>query len=348
MAHGISDELVNVQALERFLRERVPDGEGPLTVRKEDAGLSNETAYVTWGPHNWVLRRPPRGELLPTSHDVLREWRVISALYGASIRVPKPIIACEDPSVIGAPFYLTERVEGFVMRDSIPPALDTPEQRRRIAEELIDTLVEIHAMDWDKAGLAGLGKPQGYLERQVRRWAGQLDLTRIYTRALPGIDEVTEWLRAHIPESGPATMVHGDYKLDNVMYAHEAPARLLAVLDWEMATLGDPLADVGWCICYWGDTGIEVKVSLPILHRLSQAEGFPSREEMAALYEQKSGRAVRNLPFYVCLGVWKTTIICEGLYALHLQGRAPNPNTGDMAEIVPILIERMHDIIAAA
>ena len=348
MAQEISEELVNAQALERFLRERVPDGEGPLKVRKEDAGYSNETSYVTWGPHNWVLRRPPRGELLPTSHDVLREWRMISALYGASIRVPKPVIACEDPSVIGAPFYLTERVEGFVIRDSIPPALDTPQQRRRIAEELIDSLVEIHGVDWDKTGLAGLGKPQGYLERQVRRWAGQLDLTRVHTRDLPGIDEVTEWLRTHLPESGPATVAHGDYKLDNVMYAEEAPACLLAVLDWEMATLGDPLADVGYCLSFWGPASVERTTSLHDLNRLSQAEGFPAQEEMAALYEEKSGRPVRNLPFYLCLGLWKVAIICEGLYALHLQGRAPHPRTGEMAEVVLIFIERMHNIIAQA
>lgn len=348
MEQEVSEELVDIQALQRFLRERVPDVQEPLEVRKHEAGYSNETLFVTCGPHEWVLRRPPRGELLPTSHDVLREWRVISPLYGAGVRVPKPILACEDPSVIGAPFYLTERVDGFVIRDSIPPALDTPRERRRIAEELIDSLVEIHAVDWEKAGLAGLGKPQGYLERQVRRWAGQLDLTRVHTRALPGIDEVTEWLRAHLPESGPTTVVHGDYKLDNVMYGHEPPAHLLAVLDWEMATLGDPLADVGYCLSFWGPAGIEVEVGLHDLNRLSQAEGFPSQQEMVALYEEKSGRSVHDLPFYLCLGIWKIAIICEGLYALHLQGRAAHPRTGEMAAVVLIFIERMHNIIAEA
>lgn len=172
-------------------------------------------------------------------------------------------------------------------------------------------------------------------------------MTRIHTRDLPGIDEVTEWLRTHLPESGPATIAHGDYKLDNVMYAHEAPARLLAVLDWEMATLGDPLADVGYCLSFWGPASVERTTSLHDLNQLSQAEGFPAQEEMAALYEEKSGRPVRNLPFYLCLGLWKVAIICEGLYALHLQGRAPHPRTGEMAEVVLIFIERMHNIIAA-
>ena len=348
MGQEVPAELVNIEALERFLRERVPEAHGHLQVWKHEAGYSNETLFVDCGPHKWVLRRPPRGELLPTSHDVLREWRMISPLYQAGVRVPRPIVACEDPSVIGAPFYVMERVDGWVVRDSIPPALETPQQRRRISEELIDALVEIHAVDWEKAGLGGMGKPQGYLERQVRRWAGQLDLTRVYTRELPGIDDVTEWLRTHVPESGPATVVHGDYKLDNVIYAEEAPARLLAVLDWEMATLGDPLADVGYCLAFWGPAGVQFESSLHDLNRLSQAEGFPSLEEMAALYEEKSGRPVRNLPFFVCLGVWKVAIICEGLYALHLQGRAAHPRTGEMADAVLVFIERMHNIIAAA
>jgi aminoglycoside phosphotransferase (APT) family kinase protein len=331
--------LLDIQALERFLRERLPDAQEPLQVSKHEAGYSNETFYVTCGPHRWVLRRPPRGELLPTSHDVLREWRVISALYGAGIRVPKPIVACEDASVVGAPFYLMGRVEGVVVRDTIPPALDTPGQRRGMAEELIDSLVEIHAVDYKTAGLEGLGKPEGYLERQVRRWAGQLELTRVHTRALPGIDEVTEWLRAHLPESGPSTVVHGDYKLDNVMYAQEASARLLAVLDWEMATLGDPLADVGYCLSFWGPNSS---------NEFTEREGFPSRQEMAALYEEKSGRSVHNLPFYLCLAIWKLAIICEGLYALYLGGRAPNPQAAKMVELVPALIQRMHGVIAEA
>jgi aminoglycoside phosphotransferase (APT) family kinase protein len=348
MAQEVSEELLNIQALERFLRERLPDAQEPLQVSKHEAGYSNETFYVTCGPYRWVLRRPPRGELLPTSHDVLREWRVISALYGAGVRVPKPIVACEDASVVGVPFYMMERVEGVVVRDTIPLALDTPGQRRGMAEELMDSLVEIHAVDYKTAGLEGLGKPEGYLERQVRRWAGQLELTRVHTRALPGIDEVTEWLRVHLPESGPSTVVHGDYKLDNVMYGQEAPARLLAVLDWEMATLGDPLADVGYCLSFWGPAGTEREGGLHDLNRLTQAEGFPSREEMAALYEEKSGRSVHNLPFYLCLAMWKLAIIREGLYALHLQGRAPNPRTGAMGQAVLVLIERMHSVIAEA
>jgi aminoglycoside phosphotransferase (APT) family kinase protein len=273
---------------------------------------------------------------------------MISPLYQAGVRVPRPVVACEDPSVIGAPFYVMERVEGFVIRDSIPPTLDTPQQRRRISEELIDALVEIHAVDWEKAGLTDMGRPQGYLERQVRRWAGQLDLTRIHTRELPGIDAVTEWLRTHVPESGPATVVHGDYKLDNVIYAGEAPARLLAALDWEMATLGDPLADVGYCLSFWGPAGVQFESRLHDLNSLTKAEGFPSLEEMAALYEEKSRRPVHNLPFFMCLGIWKVAIICEGLLALHLQGRAAHPRTGEMADAVLVFIERMHNIIASA
>ncbi len=340
------ETLVDVEAISRFLRERVPQAAGPVEVVRHEAGYSNETFYVTCGAHRWVLRRPPRGELLPTSHDVLREWRVISALYGTGVRVPRPIVACEDPSVIGAPFYLMERVDGAVVRDAIPTALDTPNQRRRMAEELIRALVEIHAADWETAGLHTLGRPHGYIERQIRRWAGQLELIRARTRSLPGIDEVTEWLRTHAPESGPTTVVHGDYKLDNVMYAPEPPARLAAVLDWEMATLGDPLADLGWCLAFWGPTGVGPPSGMGGASHLTLLEGFPSREEMAALYQKESGRDLPKLPFYLCLALWKLAIIDEGVYALYLEGRAPNPKSQEMKERVPRLVDRMHEIVA--
>jgi aminoglycoside phosphotransferase (APT) family kinase protein len=334
---------LDIEALERFMREHVPGVEGAVEVARHAAGYSNETFFITCGSDRWVLRRPPPGRLLPTSHDVLREWRVISALYPLGVRVPKPIVACEDPSIIETPFYLMNRVDGVVIRDSIPPPLDTPHQRRRMAEELVDTLAEIHAVDWEAAGLAGLGRPRGYLERQVRRWAEQLERTRVMTRPLGGIDEITEWLRKQLPESGSATLVHGDYKLDNVIYALEAPARLLAVLDWEMATLGDPLADVGYFLAFWSPSGTEL---LSDQVRLTQLDGFPSRKEMAALYEAKSGRRLQNASFYICLAMWKLAIIGEGAYALYLDGRAVNPDTARMADVVPALIEHMHEIIA--
>lgn len=336
------DELVDLQALERFIDQHVPGSSGPLTVQKHVAGFSNETFYVTRGEDAWVMRRPPRGPLLPTAHDVLREYRFISALYGKA-RVPRPIVACEDPAVIGAPFYLMERKEGVVIRAEMPPAYDTPEGRRKVGEEMIDALVELHAVDWQAAGLTG--KPEGYLARQLKRWSSQWDHTRPRTRDLPGLDQVTRWLEAHLPEDGGVTVVHGDYKLDNVMFDAAVP-RLIAIFDWEMATIGDPLADLGWLLSYWHDPAQPTGDDEP--PRLTAAEGFPSIEEMMARYEEKSGRSMRNFPFYHVFAVYKLAIILEGLYMHYLEATASNPESARFEWQVPQLVERAHRIIASS
>src|SRR5215510_9597575 len=184
-------ELVDLPALESFLRKQLPGQEGALRVEKHEAGFSNETFYISWGPRRWVMRRPPRGDILPTAHDVLREYRVLSALAPTGVRVPRPAVACEDRAVIGTPFYLMERIDGVVIRDDLPPEFAAAPERRRIGEELIDALVELHSVEWQSTSLTTLGKPQGFLERQLRRWVGQLDLTLPHTRPLPGIHEVT-------------------------------------------------------------------------------------------------------------------------------------------------------------
>jgi aminoglycoside phosphotransferase (APT) family kinase protein len=289
-----------------------------------------------------VLRRPPRGELLPTAHDVLREYRVLSGLHGTRTRLPRPVVACADAGVIGAPFYLMEHVDGVVVREELPPAFDAAEQRRRIGEEMIDALVELHGVDWRTPALEGLGRPNGYLERQLRRWAGQIELTMQRTRPLAGIDEATAWLRAHVPASSETTVVHGDYKLDNVALSADGPVRLLAIFDWEMATLGDPLSDLGWLLAYWGDTGEPLEQVIPGPNLATMAPGFHTREELAALYAQRAGRPLHDLPFYYVLALWKLTIIIEGLYMHYLEGTAANPRAAEFAWRVPLMIERMH------
>jgi aminoglycoside phosphotransferase (APT) family kinase protein len=338
--------LVDAVALTAFLRQSVPGDDASLAIEKHEAGFSNETFYVTRGEQRWVLRRPPRGDLLPTAHDVLREYHMISALYGSAARVPRPVIACEDGSVIGAPFYLMDRVDGIVVQDEFPAVFDPPAQRQLIGEELIDALVELHSVDCAASALAGLGRPQGYLERQLRRWSGQLDLTLPRTRPLPGIGEATDWLRANLPQSGPPTVVHGDYKLDNTIYRPERPARLAAILDWEMATLGDPLTDLAWCLSYWGPTGEDPSEMAPGSNLITMGPGFASREELLARYEERSGRSMRHFQFYLCFAVWKLAIIMEGLYMHYLSGTAPNRKAAEMEWRVPRCIERMHRIIA--
>lgn len=341
MADATLEQLIDVHALGRFIDASIP-GSGPLEVQKHIAGFSNETFYVTRGDDRWVLRRPPRGPLLPTAHDVVREYRYLSALHGRA-RVPRPVAVCEDTSVIGAPFYLMERADGVVIRQEIPAAYDNPAGRRKIAEEIIDALVELHAVDWQAAGLTGKG--EAYLPRQLERWSKQWELTRHRTRELPGLDSATEWLKRRLPDAGGIGVVHGDYKLDNVMYAAGEP-RLIAIFDWEMATIGDPLADLGWILSTWGDPG-----DPPETRRraegppLTTREGFPTQDEMAELYGQRSGISMRNFAFYHVLAIYKLAIILEGLYMHYLEKTASNPASADFEWHVPVLVDRMHRVM---
>lgn len=336
------EQLIDVAALERFVNANVPGAEGPLDVQKHVAGFSNETFYVSRGDERWVLRRPPRGPLLPTAHDVVREYRYISALHGKA-RVPRPIAVCEDISVIGAPFYLMERVDGTVIRAEMPPAYDHPAGRAKVAEEMIDALVELHAVDFEAAGIGGKGDT--YLERQVGRWSKQWELTRPRTRPLPGLDAATEWLRTRIPQTETVSIVHGDYKLDNVMYGNEEP-RLIAIFDWEMATIGDPLADLGWLLSTWGDPGDPPNTrTLNEGPRVTELEGFPSLDEMAAMYERKSGRSMKHFAFYHVLAVYKLAIILEGLYMHYLEKTASNPASAEFEWYVPVLVDRTNRLM---
>jgi len=346
MSHPFAG-LIEVPKLEAFLRANLPLQEGELIVEKHEAGFSNETFYVSWGPKHWVMRRPPRGDILPTAHDMLREFRVLSGLQPTGVRVPRTEIACDDVSIIGAPFYLMERMEGFVIRDQLPPEFDAKEDRRRIGEEIVDALAELHAVAWQSTPLHNLGKPQGFLERQLKRWIGQLELTLPRTRPLPGIHAVTEWLKQHLPAQSAATIVHGDYKLDNVMFAPQ-PTRLVAIFDWEMATLGDPLADLGWLISYWGPTGDPPEPEPKGSNYITSQPGFSSHEELIARYEEKTGRTMQHFAFYHCFAVWKNAIILEGLYRHYLEGTASNPKANEFEWKVPQLVERAHRIMAGA
>jgi aminoglycoside phosphotransferase (APT) family kinase protein len=342
MADAALEQLIDVASLERFVHANVPGATAPLDVKKHGAGFSNETFFVTCGEQRWVLRRPPRGPLLPTAHDVVREYRYLSALDGRA-RVPRPVVVCEDADVIGAPFYLMERADGIVIRGEMPKAYDTPAGRRKVAEEIVDALVEMHAVDWQAAGLTGRGET--YLPRQVELWAKQSERAQARTRKLPQLDAVTEWLWKRIPEAGGISVVHGDYKLDNVMYANDEP-HLIAIFDWEMATIGDPLADLGWLLSTWGDpgdpAGTRRRAEGPVLTTL---EGFPTQDEMAAMYGEKSGTSMKNFAFYHVLAVYKLAIILEGLYMHYIEKTASNPGAAEFEWYVPVLIERAHRLM---
>jgi aminoglycoside phosphotransferase (APT) family kinase protein len=254
---------------------------------------------------------------------VLREARLLRALRDTPARVPDVLAVCDDPAVIGSPFYVMEYIEGEVMVASIPEVLDTPAERGAIALQLIDALAEIHAVDWRAVGLEGFGKPSGYLERQLRRFTGLWDINK--TREIPEVERVGAWLAEHLPDSPPATIVHGDYRLGNTIFAPEPPARLAAVLDWEMATIGDPLADLGYLCMMWSEKGDPEGGLRQALGAITRREGFPTRAELIAAYEERTGRSMRELRWYTTLALWKSIVFMEGNYKRAVAGSTDDP-----------------------
>ena len=312
------EPLLVLEPLAEFLRANGLEAPADLDATPIGEGHSNVTFMLSTGV---VLRRPPRGPLPPSAHDVLREARLLRALESTPVRVPKVLAVGDDQSVIGAPFYVMEQKIGEVITDTMPPALDNPAERERIADQLIEALVELHTVDWTQVGLEGFGKPSGYLERQLRRFNGLWEINK--TRELPLLEEVGTWLADNLPESPPATIVHGDYRLGNTMFASEAPAHLVAIFDWEMATIGDPLADLGYMVMHW--TQPDDPNSKFNLHTVTRQEGFPSREELIARYEQRSGRSMQALNWYVTLALWKAIVFMEGNYKRAVAGSTDDP-----------------------
>ncbi len=314
--------LLVLEPLRRFLDEHGL-GEGEIEASPIGEGHSNVTYLIERAGAEVVLRRPPRPPLPPSAHDVLREARLLRALKDTPARVPEVLAVCDDEQVIGCPFYVMERIVGEVIVASVPPALDSPAQRRRIGEELIEALAEIHEVDWQKAGLEGFGKPTGYLERQVRRFGGLWEVNK--TREIPEVERVGVWLSERLPESGPATIVHGDYRLGNTIFAAERPARLAAVLDWEMATIGDPLADLGYLCMMWTEGGDPKGGMREYLGGVTRREGFPTRGELIERYERRTGRSMKDLRWYTTLALWKSVVFMEGNYKRAIAGATDDP-----------------------
>jgi aminoglycoside phosphotransferase (APT) family kinase protein len=311
-------------------------GEGEPEIEPIGDGHSNVTYALRRGSAELVVRRPPRGPLEPSTHEVLREARVLRALEGRA-PVPRVLLECDDLGVIGAPFYVMERIAGEVIADAVPPALDTEPERRRMGEQLVDALVTLHGVDWRAAGLEGFGRPEGYLERQIRRFGGLWERHR--TRDLPAVERVGRWLGEHVPESPPATIVHGDYRLGNVMYAPAAPARLVAIFDWEMSTIGDPLADLGYLCTFWVDRD-DPPAGIFEQHALTREPGWPTRAELVARYEERSGRSMSDIRWYQALALWKIIVFMEGNYRRALAGSVDDPYLTSFGEAIAGLADR--------
>lgn len=273
-------------------------------------GRSNLTYTVSSPAGALVLRRPPLRAVRPTAHDMAREYRVLTALAGTAVPVPRTVHLCTDPDVLGAPFYLMERVAGVVIRGSLPPGYaDAPADRAAMADALIDVLAELHAVQPDAVGLADFGRPDGYLNRQIRRWLGEWEALRDQER--PELDRLAADLAGAVPTAPSGPVVHGDYKLDNVALDPTRPDRLVAVFDWEMSTLGDPLADLGLLVVYWNRSADD-PTAVPTVTALP---GFPSRRELVDRYVRRTGRDVAALPWYVAFGFFKLAVVIVGILA---------------------------------
>jgi len=296
-----------------------------------EGGKSNLTYRIAGGSHDWVLRRPPLGHVLATAHDMAREYRVMSALAPTPVPVPAMVTLCEDPGVIGAPFYVMEYVEGSILRRTIDTDKLDDRQRTALAHHLIDTLADLHEVDPAAVGLSDFGHPDGFLERQVRRWTQQLERSR--SRDVPGFDDLADRLAKQVPVSQRASIVHGDYRLDNVLVGPDQ--QILAVLDWEMATLGDPLCDLGLLPVYAAPVpGVAGIVS----DGMGPHNGFPSIESLIRRYADRSGLDVSQLSWYTALGYYKLAVICEGIHFRFVNGQTVGPGFDQIGSIVEPLV----------
>jgi aminoglycoside phosphotransferase (APT) family kinase protein len=329
---------LDLAALAGFLESEVGELRGPLQAEVIAGGRSNLTYRVGDGHRHWVVRRPPLAHVLPTAHDMAREWRVISALQGTGIPVPGAVALCADASVIGAPFYVMDYVEGHVVRDALPAEWpDSAATRRSMSTALIDVLLRLHAIEPAAVGLADFGRPAGFLERQVRRWWQQWEASK--TRELPAIEELHGRLAASVPEQSAPGVVHGDYRFDNVIFDSHDPGRIAAVVDWEMSTIGDPLCDLGLLIVYWV-TGPDDPAATALPGRADLGAGFMRRDEVVATYAARSNRDLGALEWYIALGYYKLAIIAEGIHARFLMGMTVGEGFETMGPAVPLLVDR--------
>lgn len=339
--------LVDEAALRAYLTEHL-GAVSDYSIERHQAGHSNETLYVTWGDQDFVLRRPPPGETAEGAHDVLREYRVMDALQATDVRVPPTVLECEDDDIIGSEFYLMERVGGDVIRTTEPPRFATPTHRQRIGEELLDSLAEIHTVDYDAVGLGEFGHPDGFLERQLGVWHRQHDWAAEVTateREIPVFADVGEWLDEHCPQHHPQTLMHGDYKLDNVLFAPGTPPRLHAIFDWELSTLGDPLFDFGYTLIFWRDPEDPPPAVPELMPTFTDQDGYPRRVDLVDRYEEMTGLQFKHERFYRALAVYKLAAFCEMFFRRYLEGNADDPMYPAMEDRVPKLADRAMRII---
>ncbi|MFH1033045.1 MAG: phosphotransferase family protein [Pseudomonadota bacterium] len=331
--------------VEAFLRANIEGLQGPLTIKQFPSGYSNLTYFITVGTREMVLRRPPHGTKAKSAHDMHREYRVLSALHPHFPYCPRPLAFCEDQAVMGCHFYVMERIKGIIIRRRVPPELGLGlQQMRRLTERLIEVMAELHAVDYAAAGLAGLGKPAGYVRRQVEGWS--LRYRNARTPDVPDGEAVMAWLLAKMPpESASPALIHNDFKLDNVVLDEAAPLRIIGVLDWEMATLGDPLMDLACTLAYWVQADDPPEMQ-SVASSITNQPGCLTRAQVVELYGQRTGRVMDQIDFYYTFGLFRLTVIVQQIYYRYHHGQTKDQRFAQLGATTHALLAQAGRVIA--
>ena len=331
-----SGEELDTERLKAFLRKHLPGISGNLAIHQFPSGYSNLTYLLKMGDRAMVLRRPPLGTKAKTAHDMGREYRILTALKPVFPYVPRPLLYSEDLEVMGSPFYIMEQVQGIILRKEPPAGLSfSPEEMRGLCERLLDIQLELHQVDYRRVGLEDFGKPEGYVKRQVEGWSKRFRAAR--TVDAPDFEAVMDWIQAKMPpDTEHPAVIHNDYRFDNLVLDPENPLRIIGVLDWEMATIGDPLMDLGNALAYWVQSDDPPEMAMMRLVP-THLEGALTREEMVRRYAEKSGLSVENFDFYYCFGLFRLAVIAQQIYYRFFHGQTRDPRFKSLILVVQIL-----------
>lgn len=335
------DEQINAERVAAFLQGKLPGSEQPLTVRQFGGGAANLTYHLDYGSHEYVLRRPPLGPVAPSAHDMARESKVLSALWRAFPYAPRAFLFSDDKSVVGAPFFVMERRHGLVVRKRIPDVYTAmPHAPRRMSEALIDALADLHAVDYAAIGLGDLGRPAGFIRRQIDGWWRRWQATELPED--PAMQAVHSWLLANQPPEGAPSLIHNDYKLDNVMLDAQDPGQIVAIFDWDMCTLGDPLSDLGALLAYWMEP--DDPPHFQALAMMPVDSDFLSRPELVERYAARSGRDVSHIAFYHALGLYRVVVIIAQIYVRYVRGQTQDQRFAAFGPMIPAAAQAALDV----
>ena len=337
------DERFDEQALASYLRDHLDGADQPLVVEQFPGGAANLTYLLRFGDREYVLRRPPLGPVAPKSHDMGREYQVLSVLHQQFKYAPRAYHFCDTPEIIGAPFLIMERTQGTVVRRTMPQNFAAmPDAPRLMSEAMVDRLADFHAVDFESLGLGDLGKPQGFVQRQIDGWYGRWEKAKVDES--PEFEALYQWLQANQPPENPPTLLHNDYKLDNLMLKDDDPSEIVAIFDWDMCTLGDPLVDLGTLLAYWTDESDPPFYSGLLGMPSAEDYQFLSRQALIRRYAERSGRPVDNILFYHVLALYRVVVIIAQIYVRYHRGQTQDARFASFLEIVPVIATYAHDV----